>query len=362
MPKAEVRKASKRVHCSNCGAELLYAPGTDHLLCPYCQTENTIDHGDLKVEERELEEYLNRELALTETESHQAIECNSCGSITSFDDRTKAKMCGFCGNHLLLKDAHSFTQVKVHALLPFSVDHREAHKHFRAWINKLWFAPNKLKHMANAPEDLQGIYIPYWTFDAQTNTDYNGQRGDAYYVTETYKSGGETRTRQKRKIRWSPRSGHIDHFFDDVLVLASKSLPEKQAHKLAPWDLEQVLPFKEDYLRGFKVENYRIELTDAFTNAKKRMIQDIDQLIRRDIGGDEQRISHKSTNWSELRFKHILLPVFIASYPFKGKTYRFLINGRTGEVQGERPYSAIKITLLVLAILVIVLLIVLFTK
>ena len=118
----------------------------------------------------------------------------------------------------MVKDAHTYTQIKPHAVLPFSLDHRKAHMQFRSWLGKLWFAPNKLKHMANAPEGLQGIYIPYWTFDAQTSSDYTGERGDAYYVTETYSSNGQTKTRQKRKIRWSFRSGHVDHFFDDVLV------------------------------------------------------------------------------------------------------------------------------------------------
>lgn len=350
----EVSEGSKRIHCSNCGAELAYTPGTTHLTCAYCNTRNEIESSEMEVEEHDLEEYLNNQATQEETETHEAIECNSCGAITSFDDKTTAKMCGFCGNHLLLKDAAKYTQIKPHALLPFGIDHREAHKKFRDWLNSLWFAPGKLKHMGNAPEDLQGIYIPYWTFDAQTVSDYTGERGDAYYETQTYRSGGETKTRQVRKVRWSYASGHVDHFFDDVLVLASESLPKKKALKLDPWDLENIVHFKEDYLRGFKVENYRVDLPSAFTISKQIMTEEIRFLVRRDIGGDEQRIHSLDIDWSDLKFKHTLLPIYIASYPYKGKTYRFLVNGRTGEVQGERPYSAAKIALLVITILIVI--------
>jgi len=92
------------------------------------------------------------------------------------------------------------------------------------------------------------------------------------------------------------------------------------------------------------------------------MREGIRRTVRRDIGGDEQRIMSMRTQWEDLKFKYILLPVWVASFRYRDKVYRFLVNARTGEVQGERPYSAWKITFLVLAILAVIATIVIVAK
>jgi hypothetical protein len=94
-----------------------------------------------------------------------------------------------------------------------------------------------------------------------------------------------------------------------------------------------------------------VDLKQGLVIAKERMQPTIDNSIRRDIGGDEQRINAKSSAYSGVTFKHILLPIWISSYRYGAKIFRFLVNGQTGEIQGERPYSAVKIMLLVLGIL-----------
>jgi hypothetical protein len=148
-------------------------------------------------------------------------------------------------------------------------------------------------------------------------------------------------------------SGRIQHWFDDVLVVASKGLPAQYAQKLAPWDLNQLSDFKSDYLSGFRTERYQIGLEEGFAQAKNQMEPIIADLIRQDIGGDEQQISSKSTQYSGITFKHILLPVWVSAYPYGGRLHRILINARTGEVQGSRPYSPWKIAGLVILILAI---------
>jgi hypothetical protein len=92
------------------------------------------------------------------------------------------------------------------------------------------------------------------------------------------------------------------------------------------------------------------------------MAPEIDSKIRWDIGGDEQRILSKTTYYSDITFKYILLPVWISAYRFKDRNFQFLVNARTGEVQGERPYSWIKITLLVLFIIALIATIVYFAN
>lgn len=154
-----------------------------------------------------------------------------------------------------------------------------------------------------------------------------------------------------RHIRWSTAAGCVTLDFDDVLVPASHSLPEKQTTTLEPWDLQNLVPFDEGFLAGFRTEAYQVTLTQGFDQARDAMQEPIAQAARRDIGGDEQRLQSLDTHYSGITFKHVLLPIWISAFRYKGTIFRFLINGRTGEVQGERPYSAVKILLLVLALL-----------
>ncbi len=250
--------------------------------------------------------------------------------------------------------------IKPKALLPFHVTHSQAGELFKQWIGSRWFAPNELRHRAERA-DINGVYMPAWTYDSDTTTYYTGQRGDDYWDTETYSSfeNGRhvTRTRQVRKTRWRSASGTVYEHFDDVLVLASNSLPKGHAEALEPWDLNNLVPYQDEYLSGFQAESYQLDLPQGFEVAKTIMAEHIEHLIRMDIGGDHQRISSMDTRYAGVTFKHTLLPVWISAYRFHDRTFRFLVNARTGDVQGERPYSWIKITLLVVTIVAIVLLI-----
>ena len=182
-----------------------------------------------------------------------------------------------------------------------------------------------------------------------------GQRGVAYYVSVSYTdSDGNRRTRQERRIRWYPASGRVWVKFDDILVPASDTLPREYVDELEPWDLPALTPYEDAFLSGFQSESYTVDLRGGFDIAKIKKEPEIEETIRWDIGGDEQRIHHKTTYYSDITFKYILLPVWISAYRFKDKTYQFLVNARTGEVQGERPWSWIKITLAVLAALAVI--------
>jgi hypothetical protein len=216
------------------------------------------------------------------------------------------------------------------------------------WLGRLWFAPNGLQEYARKGRRMDGIYVPYWTFDADTKSRYTGERGTVYYVTQTVMRNGRRETIQVPKVRWSPASGRVARFFDDVLVLASRSLPKRFTDGLEPWDLSALAPYRPEYLAGFLAEGYQVTLEDGFVEARAYMDRMIDRDVRFDIGGDQQRVHRIETAISEVTFKHILLPVWMAAYKYRGETYRFVVNGRTGRVQGERPYSAWKIAFAVI--------------
>ncbi len=278
------------------------------------------------------------------------VRCDDCGAETTTEPNVTARQCPFCGSHIV-STASSTKHIKPASLLPFKVTHKEGRDRFTKWIASLWFAPNSLKNIAKQDDKLNGMYVPYWTYDSDTTSFYRGERGEHYWETQHYttRENGKTvhKTRRVRKARWYPASGTVWGSFDDVLVLASDSLPRKYTERLEPWDLQNLVSYKDEYLSGFRAESYHVDLAEGFDNARQIMDVHIRTLVRRDIGGDEQRISSVRTQHDNVTFKHVLLPVWISAYRYKNKTYRFLINGRTGEVQGERPWSWAKIALLV---------------
>ena len=347
--------------CVDCGANLRFEPGTDSMKCPYCGTEQAIPRVPEQIAELDFLAYVQRLPDGDATHETLTVHCTTCGAETSMQPDVTAALCPFCGSGIVATAA-SKKSIRPQALLPFKVKEEQASRRFREWVAGLWFAPNALKKQAECSA-IKGVYVPAWTYDAQTETNYTGERGDDYWDTETYtETDAEgrtvTRTRQVQKTRWWPASGRVRNSFDDLLVMASRTLPGKYLDRLQPWDLPALLPYSDEYLSGFVAESYQVALAEGFERAKELMQPTINQTICQNMGGDHQRISSSATDYRNITFKHLLLPIWISAYRFQGKTYRFLVNARTAEVQGERPWSLIKIMLLVALIVTVVLIVV----
>lgn len=347
--------AVRQFPCKQCGANLVFSPGTTCLKCPYCGTENEIAADVGEVAELDFRTQMAQMQAAAPTQETLAVRCNACGAETDLSHNVVADQCPFCGAAIVAVAA-SKRVIKPGALLPFIITRQQAEGAFAQWVRSLWFAPSNLAKLAQRAR-IDGAYIPAWTYDSNTDSLYAGQRGDDYWVTETYSAmengRSVTRTRQVRRTRWRSVSGRVGVNFDDVLILATRSLPPKQSQALEPWDLKALVPYRDEFLSGFAAETYSIGLDEGFQLASQVMEQGIRQSVNRDIGGDHQRIDSLQTQYLTLTFKSILLPMWISAYRYTGRPFRFLVNARTGEVQGERPYSAWKITLLVLACLVL---------
>ncbi|MFO1432182.1 MAG: primosomal protein N' (replication factor Y) - superfamily II helicase [Candidatus Competibacteraceae bacterium] len=357
--------AVKRFPCAQCGAELHYAPGTATLRCAHCGYENRITPSTAPVRELDFQQVV-AELAAHESHRESQQEsiinhCDACGAEYTFDPALHADTCPFCGSAAVAGTTRH-RHLPVNALLPFAVPAGQARDLFRRWLRRLWFAPGKLKRYGRDDSKLTGMYIPYWTYDAATVTTYEGMRGDYYQVPESYQTveNGRTviRTRMVTKIRWSSAAGTVARDFDDVLVLAGQTLSRYLAEELEPWDLHHVQPYQDEYLSGFRSEMYRLDPAQGFDRAREIMARTIDMDVARDIGGDQQRIGRLDTRYGHIHCKHILLPIWVSAFRFGNKTYRFLVNGRTGEVQGERPYSPWKITVAIVVGIVVIMVLV----
>lgn len=363
VPRAGKAPASADEHrwpCENCGADLRFSPGQTRLVCDHCGHVQDIPQAPearaSALQELDLARGLRDDLPAGDMEEVRTTRCPSCGALVEFEGAAHSKECPFCATPVVIGTGTS-RLIKPQAVIPFRLTEAEARKAMGAWLGRLWFAPNGLVEYARKGRAMNGMYVPYWTFDAATRTRYQGQRGDAYYETQTVtvnvNGRNERRQQQVRKIRWTPRSGWVSRRFDDVLVLASQSLPRAYTEALEPWSLDQLTAYRPDYLAGFTAESYTVPLAQGHGIARQKMAAVIVQDVRRDIGGDEQQVTRVDTDYSAETFKHILLPVWMAAYKYGGKTYRFVVNGQTGKVQGERPWSVWKIALAVIALLLI---------
>lgn len=342
---APQNQALDQFPCEQCGADYRFDPHSHKMLCDHCGHEKDFELDSpwhAKVREINLIPAQTANGKAPEIEEIHLFSCPNCAAKVTFERNNHARECPFCATPVVA-DTRSHKQYKPGAVLPFSIDEKSAKAAMKDWLGTLWFAPNGLKKYARQGRKLKGIYVPYWTFDADTDTDYNGERGTVYYETRTVQRDGETKNETVQRIRWSPKSGRIQRWFDDVLILASKSLPAQHTKALEPWNLSDLEPYSSAYLSGFHSESYGISRDEAYDVARDKMLEVIRRDVRFDIGGDRQKIHQMEASFSNVTFKHILLPVWLAAYSFRDKTYRFVVNGQTGRVQGERPWSTWKI-------------------
>lgn len=343
-------RAEHHFPCDSCGADMRFEPAAGQMVCVHCGNSEKLDQGPwaaATIRELDFDTALRGDLAAQEMEEARVSKCPNCAAEVTFDPEVHAKECPFCATPVVT-DTGTHRHIKPKAVLPFALDEKTAHAAMNSWLGRLWFAPNGLRDYARKGRKMDGIYVPYWTYDADTASRYAGERGTVYYETRRVMRNGKPATVRVAKVRWRPARGQVARFFDDVLVLASKSLPKRFTDALAPWDLAALEPYTPEYLAGFRAEGYAITLQEGFVEARAIMDATIRRDIRFDIGGDRQRIHQVDTDVRDVTFKHVLLPVWLAAYKFRGETYRFVVNGRTGKVQGERPYSAAKIFFAVL--------------
>ncbi len=348
--------------CKNCGSDLIYSPASQDLGCRSCGHHYPVDTKYEPIKEYDFEDAL-KELdrlkfkdpdGVIDDEFFEAIQCPSCGAQFSFKPYEHAGECPYCETPVI-SSTQNLRFIEPRSLLPFKFEKKQAIEIFDEWMGSRWFAPSSLKKYANREEILVGIFLPYWTYDSQTYNQYRGQRGTTYYDRQVYTTvvNGRRvqRTRMVPRIRWTPVGGRVDMHFDDVLIGASKTLPRTIINHLQPWDLDNLVPYSEEYISGFRSELYQVTVDQGFLQAENIMENKIQYAIRRDIGGDHQRISAVNTQHDHTTFKHVLLPVWSAAFDYRGKTYRYVINGRNGTIQGERPYSYVKIALAVVSVI-----------
>lgn len=343
---------SARVHfpCDNCGARMRWDPDADALLCDHCDHVRIVPRAEGTILERPLEAAGDaaRGLGL----EVRVLQCGTCGARVALDDHGTTNTCVYCGSSQVLSQEANRNALRPESLVPMDIGETTVHEGFQRWLKGLWFRPNALKRTRGV--QAVGIYVPFWTFDCSVDSDWSADAGYYYWVTQTYMTtvNGKPRvqTRRVRKVRWEPAWGQRRDAHDDVLVAASGGIPAELVAELGRFDTGALVPYRPEYLAGWRAEEYQTDLTASW-ELGQALIETIQrERCSGDVPGDTQRALRVQNRFSEVSWKHVLLPVWSLAYLYRGKNYRVLVHGQTGRVVGQAPYSWVKILLAVLGV------------
>lgn len=353
--------------CPECGAPLVWMADRQTLGCAYCGTllptattatpattaGPTAAHAHL---EHDLVEALQNPPGGRDWgEDRREVQCGSCGAISIFVDGRVAQACDFCGSPKILAHESHGDAITPQSVLPFKVTDIAVRDAFRGWIGKRWFAPNALKNSATL-DRLHGIYLPYWTFDARVSARWTAESG-RMVSRQVQRRGadGNVQWVTEQTVIWTPVAGAFDHFFDDELVPGTEGIHRNLLKRIEPFPTttDQLRLYSADFVRGWTVERYQIDLREAQAINYGDMENKVRMLAAQQIGNPLQRNLQVVAQYSGRTFKHVLMPVWLVSYRYHGKAFQLAANGWTGAMAGERPYSWVKIALAVLVGLIL---------
>lgn len=345
-------KMSENIYyCSNCGGVMEFDVKTQSLKCPNCDTQVNIVNDKKKIIEHEFNKRVAKTIAVEEKQT-STMECKGCGAKVEVSPDCTATECPYCGAKYVLAEKQE-AAIVPDGIVPFKVDKHKVQETFNKWINRRWLAPGKLKHLYESGK-IQGVYIPYWTFDADVVCDYSAE-GGKHRKVEVKKDDGTTETRTETD--WYNTHGRVKEFFDDVQVRGSKNLKDSLLKGIEPYDTKkQLVSYSPEYLSGYGAECYTVSLDDAHREANNIMETELRELARKDVRKryDEVRNVRIAPDYRDETYKHILIPVYSTAFTYANKNYTVLVNGQTGKIKGSYPKSPVKIGIIVAIIAAIV--------
>ena len=329
--------------CPQCGGVMDFDPREGKLHCPYC---DYLEEILAENEEETVAEEQDFETAEQTGNCNWGVEkktvlCKACGGEMVYDSLEIAGECPYCGSNQVM-EAKTENTLAPGGVCVFKLDAKQAAEKFMTWIKKRWFCPKEAKETAK-PKDFKGVYLPYWTFDTQTTTKYSAEYG----IRRQKRTKEETVT----VTDWYKCSGTYHEFIDDQTVCGTTRHEKSLLNGVQPFNTADNKIYKPEYVAGFASERYSIGLKDAWETAKAlittRLRNNITRKIRTEHHADDVRYLQVSPSFSGIKYKYLLLPVWMACFKYKGKMYRFMVNGQTGRVSGKLPISPVKVAITV---------------
>jgi Zn finger protein HypA/HybF involved in hydrogenase expression len=345
--------------CQSCGGQMGYDAASQGMACPHCGQKQgvAVTGGGGAIRTIPLEQGM--QLAQKGLGAQvQTVKCDDCGATVNVGQGELTAKCAFCGSSKVISQATDDSAIRPESLVPFGITKQAANDGFAKWLGGLWFRPNDLTKLGKV-QDMGGVYVPYWSFDSGVQSSWTAERGFYYYVNENVQeTDAEGRTvwieKQVQKTRWEYATGRRQDYYKDVLVCAGRGLPEDIVKRFASFDMSKLVVYDPHFLAGWKAESYALELMPGWQKGEEIIVSSQHRRCEQDVGGDTQRGLSIANVYSQRAFKHVLLPIWISAFRYKNKVYRFLVNGQTGEIVGEAPWSIPKIASLIVLIAAII--------
>ncbi len=331
--------------CKSCGNRMVYSPGSGALFCPYCKAEEPIPSEEIEAPEYRFDpDSSQADAPMWEEAGDLSFVCPACGAETVQETLSMTVTCPFCGSQYVNETKTNVPVIRPETMIPFSVKKEEAARRYTEYVRRRLFAPRAFKKSAKS-DSMQGVYIPYFTFDSDLACDYSGRGGRYRTVSYTVEVNGKKQVRTRTVTDWYPIRGHEERYFDDMPVCASKNADTELLRKIRPFSLKVLHVYNPAYLAGFMAERYSVGLGDGFASVRPQIERDMESYIRTKAGYDTYSGMTYTHHFRRVRFKHILLPVWISSFTYKEKRYPFMVNGETGKVAGRAPVSPLRVLL-----------------
>lgn len=334
----EVENATDVTKCPACGANMVYDSVRGKLYCEHCDT--VVEVRARTSEEQDFERLLSRTDEWG-TETH-VFRCENCGAQEVLADGEIAKKCPFCGTTNIVR-TDELPGLRPNGVVPFSIAKDDAIRRVRRWARKKLFAPRRFRKEAD-PENVNGMYMPAFSFDTSADAWYSGVLGKYHYRTKRVNG----RTVQERYLVTFPIRGNYSMFFDDILIQASDKIGQKSLNALQPFDTNESKEYRKEYLSGYTAGQYSKDGLACWEEAKGVIHGRLRSAILAGYHYDTIVSFNLDFHCRNTTYKYLLLPIYVGHCSWKKKLYHFFVSGHNGKVTGKAPVSPLKVGIAVL--------------
>lgn len=319
--------------CPCCGGKIEFNTSGQNMKCPYCDTEFDLD-AIRGIEDEDFDDgdsfgwETQSDKTWSQDDNMQVYSCKSCGGEIVCEAVTSATSCPYCGNPVVFVGNLS-GELMPDAVIPFKLDKEAAKEGLKKHLSGKKLLPKVFKD-ENRINEVKGIYVPFWLFDADADAKIR------YRATRTRMWSDSNYNYKETKYYALIREGSLG--FDNVPVDGSKKLDDTLMESIEPYDFSAAVDFRTAYLSGFLADKYDVNSEESIPRANERIRESTERAFAATTVGYTTVFPEKtSVRTIAGRIRYALLPVWLMSTSWNGKTYTFAMNGQTGKFVGDLP-------------------------
>ena len=325
--------------CPNCSGPLQFVGESGKLECDYCKSSFEVAVIEQLYADKEQAAAAAKEPQwdftklggswTDEEAAHlRAYGCPSCGAQLVCDDNTAATSCPYCGNPTVVPSQYA-DKLKPNYVIPFKLNKAKAEEALKKHYHKKRFLPKGFND-ANHIGEIQGIYVPFWLYDGESNATmrYSAKKVSSH-TSGNYKI---TNTDHYRVAR----EGTVA--FEKVPVDGASKMPDAHMDAIEPYDYSELKPFSSAYLPGFLAYRYDENVDTCSKRANRRIIESTERLFASTTRGyTSVTREYSSMELLHSEVSYALMPVWMLYTKWRGKDFLFAMNGQTGKLIGDLP-------------------------